>query len=293
MAKQQSRPMPNLIHAPVGLIAGATYPLRALFLLGRTPRLWGYVLVPILVNLVAGIGLYAGLLFPGWRGVNALVAGLDAKTDSWIANLPAWLSWLSVLDFLDAGLGWLLRVVLVLLLLVATGFLLVQFGVILGAPFYGQLSEQLELLRTGKLPAAEPQTAATILRDIGRALAHELNKLGLAVKVGVPLLLLNLVPGVGTAIASAGGVALAATLVCIDFLDAPLERRRLPFREKLGAIRRSLPASGSFALVCLGLVSVPLLNLLAVPLCVASGTLFFCDRIWPSFNEGVGSEDEG
>jgi CysZ protein len=293
MAKQQSRPMPNLIHAPVGLIAGATYPLRALFLLGRTPRLWGYVLVPILVNLVAGIGLYAGLLFPGWQWVNALVAGLDAKTNAWIANLPAWLSWLSVLDFLDAWLGWLLRVVLVLLLLVATGFLLVQFGVILGAPFYGQLSEQLELLRTGKLPAAEPQTAATILRDIGRALAQELNKLGLAVKVGVPLLLLNLVPGVGTAISSVGGVALAATLVCIDFLDAPLERRRLPFAEKLGAIRRSLPASGSFALVCLGLVSVPLLNLLAVPLCVASGTLFFCDRIWPSFNEGVGSEDEG
>jgi CysZ protein len=282
--------MPNLIHAPVGLIAGATYPLRALFLLVRTPRLWGYVLVPILVNLVAGIGLYAGLLFPGLRGANALVAGWDAKTDAWVANLPAWLSWLSVLNWLDAGLGWLLRVVVLLLLLVLIGFLLVQFGVILGAPFYGQLSEQLELLRTGKLPA-EPQTAATILGDIGRALAHELNKLGLAVKVGVPLLLLNFVPGVGTAISSAGGVALAATLVCIDFLDAPLERRRLPFREKLGAIRRSLPASGSFALVCLGLVSVPLLNLLAVPLCVASGTLFFCDRIWPSFNEGVGSEE--
>jgi CysZ protein len=29
-------------------------------------------------------------------------------------------------------------------------------------------------------------------------------------------------------------------------------------------------------------VSIPLLNLLAIPLCVTAGTLFFCDRIWPT-----------
>jgi CysZ protein len=94
-------------------------------------------------------------------------------------------------------------------------------------------------------------------------------------------ILLNLAPGIGTLAASVGGVMLAATIVCLDFLDAPLERRRLPFREKLGIVFGSLPASASFSLICLGLVSVPLLNLLTIPLCVASGTLFFCDRIYP------------
>jgi CysZ protein len=108
-----------------------------------------------------------------------------------------------------------------------------------------------------------------------------LKKLVLIVGVGLPLLLLNLVPGIGTIIATVGSITLAATIVCLDFLDAALERRRLRFREKLGLIFRSLPASGSFSLVCLGLVSIPLLNLLTIPLCVASGTLFFCDRIYP------------
>jgi CysZ protein len=42
-----------------------------------------------------------------------------------------------------------------------------------------------------------------------------------------------------------------------------------------------LPASASFGFVCLALVSVPLINLLAIPVCVAAGTLFFCDRIQP------------
>lgn len=282
---QDPSPMPNVIQAPVGLLAGATYPFRSLVLLLGTPGLWGYVLVPLLVNIAIGIGLYVGLLFPGLRGIDALVVDLDARTDALIASLPAWLS---VLDFLDAALGWLLRFLLVAILLIVIGFLLVQFGVILGAPFYGQLSEQLELLRTGKIPTAEPPSMGSIIGDIGRALTHEFNKLLLMVKVGVPLLLLNFLPGVGTAIAGVGGVALAATIVCIDFLDAPLERRRLPFDEKLAAIRRSLPASATFGLVCLGMISIPLFNLLAVPLCVASGTLFFCDRILPTLDEGKG-----
>jgi CysZ protein len=90
---------------------------------------------------------------------------------------------------------------------------------------------------------------------------------------------------VGTVAATIGGVAIAAIIVCLDFLDAPLERRRLRFRRKLAIVLRALPASASFAVICLILISIPLLNLLAVPLCVASGTLFFCDRIWPKFRE--------
>lgn len=284
--KQNLRRKPNIIKAPRELLAGATYPLRALGVIFSNPHLWGYILIPILINFVVGIGLYVVLLLPGWRSVNTLILNLNARTEALIANLP---KWLAVLDVLDAALGWLLRVLLSLLLLIALGFLLVQFGVILGAPFYGKLSEELELLRVGKLPTAEPVSMASIMRDIGRALMHEVNKLILSIKVGLPLLLLNFVPGLGTALASIGTLALAATLVCIDFLDAPLERRRLSFEKKLAVIKNSLPASATFGLVCLGLVSIPLLNLLAVPLCITSGTLFFCDRILPMFDSDCGN----
>jgi CysZ protein len=167
-------------------------------------------------------------------------------------------------------------------LLLIIGFLLVQFGVILGSPWYGQLSEQLELLRNGQLPAEAPMNLRSSFRDIQRAIAFELRKLQILLSIGIPLLLLNFIPGVGSILSSLGGVALGATIVCLDFLDAPLERRRRPFQEKLEIIWASLPASGSFGVVCLGLVSIPLLNLLAIPLCVTAGTLFFCDRIWPA-----------
>jgi CysZ protein len=117
--------------------------------------------------------------------------------------------------------------------------------------------------------------------DISRAVLYELKKLSLTIGLGLPLLLLNLLPGVGTAIATIGGVTLASTIVCLDFLDAAQERRRFKFRQKLAMIWRSSPASLSFALICFGLVSIPLLNLLAIPICVMAGTLFFCDRILP------------
>lgn len=257
-----------------GFLTGATYPFRALVAFQRKPSLWGYVAVPLVLNFVVGIVLYAGLLFFGWESVEGLLLNLSTWLDTWVAKLPAWLSFL---EYLIIGLGFLLHFLLVVGLLLLVGFLLVQFGVLLGAPWYGKLSERLEELQTGQLQIIE----VGMVRDVSRAILFELKKLALLAGIGLPLLLLNFVPGVGTVVAAIGGVTLAAMLVCLDFLDAPLERRRLRFREKLGIVLRSLPASAGFSLVCLGLVTIPLLNLLTIPLCVASGTLFFSDRIYP------------
>ncbi|MGL5061269.1 MAG: EI24 domain-containing protein [Microcoleus sp.] len=291
LTSNMSNPIRATITAPLGLIAGFTYPFRAFSLLWQTPKLWGYVLVPVALNLIIGIALYLGLLFPSLSGIDVLVADLSLKFNDLIASLPHWLSFLSVLT---VGFGWLLRVLLVAGLLLVIGVLLVQFGVILGSPWYGQLSEQLELLRNGQLPAEEPLNLANIFQDIKRSIGFELRKIQILLSVGLPLLLLNFIPGIGSIFVTLGWIALGATLVCFDFLDAPLERRRKTFQEKFEIIRESLPASGSFGLVCLGLVSIPLLNLLAIPLCVTAGTLFFCDRIWPRHfaaeEKGVGQD---
>jgi CysZ protein len=240
------------------LIAGALYPFYALGLLARTPRLWRYVFVPILVNVVVGATLYVGLLLAGLRAV-----------DGFVAVLPEW----------AVGLGALLRVLLIVVLLIATGFVLVRFGVVLGSPWYTRLSAELEQLHGTQPPADQSAGLTSGLRDLGRALAFELRKLLLLLTIGALLLLLNLIPVAGQMLATAGWIALGATITCLDFFDYPLERRMLRFREKLGVIRRSLPASAGFGLVCLGLVSIPFVNLLSIPLCVAAGTLFLCDQI--------------
>jgi CysZ protein len=357
-----------------GFLQGTIYPLRALRLFRQQPQLRQYVLLPIALNLLVGITLYAGLLFTGLRAIDALISeipvwianaphlsaphlsaphlsapqlplstpqlppaavphvAIDWSTwtklisdwqvalPSWWPQLPHWAlphialpqinlpqinwpqinwpqinwpqinwpqiplpqitlpNWLTELP--EFGLGLVLglvRLLLVVILLLLTGFILLQFGVLLGAPWYGKLSEELEQLQMGQLQTI----ALNPVQEISRALLYELKKLTLTVGVGLPLLICNFFPGPGTLVATVGGIGLAATLVCLDFLDAAVERRRPRFRRKLGLIRQTLPASAGFALVCLGLVSIPLINLLAIPVCVAGGTLFACERILP------------
>lgn len=261
MADQlRSSPLPSAAGAAGSLLAGATCPLRALGLLNRNRQLWPYVLIPILVNLVVGGLLYAGLFSTGLRAIEGVVAGLP----DWMAAI---------------GVGVLLQALLIVGLLLGIGFLLLQFGVTLGSPWYGKLSEQLEQQLTGRTLPSHYAGVGGVLRDLGRALLFEVKKLALLFGIGLPLLLLNLLPVAGTLLATAGGIALGATIACLDFFDPPLERRSLRFRAKLGMIRRSLPASAGFGLVCLGLVSIPFINLLAIPLCITAGTLFFCEQI--------------
>jgi CysZ protein len=243
-------------------VSGLTYPFRAFAVLLTNPRLWRYILVPILVNIVVGITVYAGLLLVGFRAIDSFVAGQEG--------------WAALVSLL-------LRVLLVVGLLIGTGFVLVRLGVVLGSPWYSKLSNQLELLRSGQpLPeeGGDWRTNLRIaLRDLGRALSFELKKLLLFLPLGLLLLLINFVPGAGQVISVIGGVLLGAMISCLDFFDSPLERRLLRFRQKLGFIRRTMPASLGFGLACFGLVSIPFVNLLSIPLCVAAGTLFFCDRM--------------
>lgn len=262
--KLSPKPLQQVVAVPVHFFSGALYPLKALALIRQSPQLLLGIIIPIAMNLLLAAALYVSVLFPGWQWI--------AQLDS---SLPNWAAWLD--NFL--------QVVLAVTLFVVTGFLLVQFGTILGAPWYGQLSETIEKLRIGQLPTGQ-MSLGRIFEDIGRVLAFQFKKLALAAVFGLPLLVLNFFPPVGTLIASTGAIALGAVLVSLDFLDPPLERRRLRFRTKLSLLVRTLPASASFSLVCLGLVSIPFLNLLTVPLCVIAGTLFSCDYALPKLQNG-------
>jgi CysZ protein len=238
----------------IGFLVGAAYPVRALRLLAATRALWPYVVVPIGLNVVVGATVYAGLLLAGFRVIDGVAGGL-----------PPWAAPLAVV----------LRVLLVVGLLVATGFVLVRFGVVLGAPWYGRLSERVELLATGRVVGARRGAVA----DLTRAVAHEGKKLLLVVSCWLLFLLLNLVPVLGTAAAAAGGLALAGTVACLDFLDPALDRRGLGFRAELAYVRRAFPVSAGFGVACVVLTSLPVLNLLLVPICAAAGTLLVCDDV--------------
>lgn len=239
-----------------GFVRGFTAPGRALAMLRRERDLRRYVYLPVLVNVVVGVVLY-GLL---------LVAGLGA-IDDLIARV----------DFGAAILEAILQVLLIVALLVAISFVLVRFGVVLGAPWYGRLSEEIEARRGVDRPDPAGTGLGRVARELGRAVRFEAQKLLLVIAIGLPLLALNLVPVAGQIAAVIGGSALGALVACLDFFDGPLERRRRGFGQKLGFVRRALPASAGFGLVCALLLAVPALNLVSIPVCVTAGTLLWTE----------------
>lgn len=236
---------------------GFTYPWQGAVLLTKNPRLLPYLVFPLLLNLCLGVALYGGLLLPGWGWIETVVNNVPRE--------------------LEVLLETALRLLLGLLLLLATGFLIGQFGVILGAPWYGQLSEQVEQLQTDSVPTLE-SSLARIIQDLGRALLFEAKKLLVIVVIGIPLLLLNLLPIAGTVLASVGGFVLFAWVTGLSFVDPPLERRRLGFRQKVAHFTQMGPAGWSFSLVSFGLLNIPLLNLLVVPILITAGTLLYCEK---------------
>ncbi|BFM40713.1 EI24 domain-containing protein [Synechocystis sp. LKSZ1] len=257
-----------------GFLSGASYPLKALRLLRQQPQFWSYIAIPLLLNIALGLFLYWQFLGLSQEGSEWLGIYLQRGWQTWASQLP---------DFLQ-GLGLILRALVALIQwtlyffgLLATGFILAQVGVLLGSPWYGRLSEQLEILCLGQLTVQE----IGLGRELWRALAFEFKKLVLILGIGGLSLGLNFAPGLGTLLASGLGISLTATLTCLDCFDPPLERRRLCFRHKLGLVARNLPASAGFGLVCLFLISIPLVNLVTLPLCVSAGTLFCCERIIP------------
>ncbi|MEM9005507.1 MAG: EI24 domain-containing protein [Cyanobacteria bacterium P01_F01_bin.86] len=251
----------------LGLIIGPCYPLQALRLLQKHRSLRPFVLIPLGINILLGMGLYSVGM---WWGLKLI--------DAWMLQLTNWIrpAWL---DAIITALSPVIQGGLLIILLIVLGLILLQFGSILGSPFYGQLSEKLEALRTGSSASPEAMGSGAIWRDIWRAILFELKKLLLLLVGGGFILLSGFIPGIGAIVTPIGSLTIAVILLCLDMFDAPLERRRLGFRQKLGLILRCFPASASFGLVCLGLISIPLMNLLAIPLCVSAGTLFFCDRI--------------
>lgn len=261
-----------------GFFSGASYPFRAIHMLWNNRNLWQYLIIPILINLIVGISAYILLLRPSLSLFNQVTSSLLVTIENYLNTLPQWLSFLIyVVSFLTV----VTKALLFVLIFIVLGLVITQFGSILGAPWYGKLSEKLEIIKTNKLEIIE----LNIFHDIGRAILFELKKILLIIIISIPLLLLNLLPTVGNLLSLLGSLILTIVIICLDFFDAILERKRLKFRQKLKFVIQGFPSTLGFGIVCLGLITIPLFNLIIIPICVSAGTLFICN--WQKNNKNI------
>jgi CysZ protein len=236
---------------------GSSYPFRAIAFLWIHPRLWPYLIWPIVINVLVFGALTFGLFFPGLQAMDHLFA----QADGWILALEQ-----------------LLRILFFLLLFFVNSLLLITIGISLGAPWYGTLSRVIEEMVTQKVAT---ETPTNFWPELRRSLGCAVGRLGIALIALVAILPLNLVPIFGPVLATAVNFLIGALLVSLDFLDAALDRRLLTFTQKLQYLKRYPALCAGFGAVSLPLSSIPLLNFVTIPICVAAATLLYCEAILP------------
>jgi CysZ protein len=247
------RPLPD---SPLGaLLRGVGYPLEALGFIGRH-RLWGLCLAAIAVNVLVfgalvGVGLY--LVVP-WA-------------EAWVASWAA--------EWARALLVVLVWLVLLVLAVGVASVILLLVGQAIASPFLDVLSERAEKIVTGR--EGPKLGLGTVARSIRVALGDLFWGLVYYVAVNVPLLLLGLIPVIGTVPAAVASFLFSAMLLAQEFVGLPLTRQHVGYRGRWSFVLAHRAAAIGFGAAAMLLLIVPGLNLVLLPIATVGGTLLYCD----------------
>jgi CysZ protein len=235
---------------------GLIYVPRSADFLRHNLGLLKYIVIPFLVNVLTfSLAVFLGMKFFA-RIVDRLPQG-----DAWYFLLLY-------------GVLWLFAVLVVAVLVF---FTFTVIGNLIAAPFNGLLSERVESLVTGNLPEV-PFTLKGVLRDTGRSMMVEAKKMLIFILGMVLLLLLNLLPLVGTFLYAASTLVLTLFFLAWEYLSFVHERKQMGFSQQWRYLMDRKMLLLGFATGVLALLAIPFLQLLCIPFAVIAATLLCCDE---------------
>ncbi len=233
------------------LVSVRTFGVATRFLL-RRPRLWGWALAPL--GIIVALTLMAG--FASLAGIGPLLTWLTHFRGAW-----------------GQALVWASAMLLALAVATITAFVLYFLVNIIAVPFYDGLSERVEHELTGRLQelAWGPWAAALAWSAVHSALT-----LVLWACVLLFSLALQVIPGIGTVLGGVFGTVASAVFLARETMDGPMSRRDMPYLAKYRMILRHKAVLGGWGLLLAGLMWVPFVNVLMMPVAVVGGTILFC-----------------
>lgn len=235
-------------------ITGLIYVARGMVLL-RLPGLRAFVIVPLLVN----VGLFGVAIFYVYRQYNVFL--------SWLEDLlPNWLHWLEWILF---PLFFLIAMFLVFLV----SSMIANF---LAAPFNALLAEKVERHLTGR-PLEGGSGIGEFLASVIPSLWNEVKKITYFLGWAAVLMILFVIPGINV-IAPFVWFLYSAWVIVVEYADIPMSNHGLSGKEGRFRLRQRRMMSLGFGATGLLLASVPLINFLAMPTCVAGATIMWVEH---------------
>ncbi|MDG2150394.1 MAG: EI24 domain-containing protein [Planctomycetota bacterium] len=125
-----------------GLIRGAAAPFRGLRFLGKHPRLWAWVVIPLLLNTL----LFAFAMVWTIKNLGEFMPDFEQE-------------WPALFDWARVTLGWLLQVLLYIVGVLAAFLATLLLASVVNSPFYDLLSEKVEATKLGREDPGRPWSA--------------------------------------------------------------------------------------------------------------------------------------
>lgn len=223
------------------------------FALIRRPGIRRFFIVPILINTLV---------------LGGLIALSYSRFDDWVSLIMGWFP-----DWMDA-IYWLIWFVALIVVTVLLLFTFTFLANLIASPFNAVLSIKVEEALTGKPPVSNVTPIMVLPRAIGREIA----KLLYVLPRLLGLLLITVIPVVN-AVSPILWFLFGAWMMAIQYADYAADNNDVSFsalRERLAKRRFQ---SLMFGLPAYLLLTVPVVNLILMPVGVAGGTRLWVETI--------------
>ena len=241
---------------------GFTYPFRSLKFFFSHPVLLKYSITPVIINIL----IYGSVFIFSY---NWLASGLESLTG---ANQPGAGFWI---EFIHTAL---MLVSLVILLLVSY-LLFVILGGLVTAPFNEEISQRVEEIVTKG--AVKHDTG--FREDAYISITGEMKKLVFYFFFLFLIFLLNFIPLIGNIFSAVIGAVFSFFYNSLDFLDYPMTRKKMKFRQKLKITGSGKMVTYGFGCAAFLLMFLPVVNVFFKPVLVAAGTSLYYEKDYCSY----------
>ncbi|MGH2575548.1 MAG: EI24 domain-containing protein [Ignavibacteria bacterium] len=240
-----------------GFFFGFTYPFKCIKFFFSHPKIITYSITPIIINLL----IYGSIFIFSYAWVIGTIGQLTGVSQ------------------LDAGF-WteLLHIILLiagfLLLLITCYLAFVILGGIITAPFNEKISQMVEEIVTNEKVMSD----LGFWKDAYISIKAEIEKLVFYFSFLFIFFLINFIPIIGTIVSVSLGTVFSFLYNALDFLDYPMTRKLIPFKQKLRVTRKGGMLTYGFGCIAFLMMFLPIVNVFMKPILVAAGTSLFFEK---------------
>lgn len=242
---------------------GFTYPFRSIKFFFSHPKLITYSLTPVVINII----IYGSVFFFTYRwllGSTSKWLGIDESGTGF---------WLGFIHTMLLIIGFLLLLLICYLLFITVGNLVT-------APFNEEISQRVEEIVTN----GTVKHKMGFWEDAYISIKGEAEKIVFYLVVLFLVLLLNLVPVVGSVVSAIIGTVFSFFYNALDFLDFPMTRRKMKFKQKLKVTQSGKMVTYGFGAAAFLLMFLPVVNIFMKPILVVSGTSLYYEKDYHKIN---------